>query len=453
VFVRRSRGADHGAFTSAAGMSLFSRAGIEIRDRLRRNRKIRQLAAHALLGRTRICRPDSDVNQIARSIAKLCAVARLSQTAKLTRKVEAEIQHRIRAIGERPVEWSSLIAEWRTDRIEKAVVLKPRVSERERGVVLISFEYQWARLMAMHRLDEFARRYTVVLAPTWSPPHALENTLFPARYPDSRLFSLISNAIDRDVFPRLSKKFLVVPLYASNWVNPALYEPVPFAQKDIDIVMLAGFGVYKRHFALFQALRDVPRTLRVVLIGTPAPGRTMATLFEEARQYGVQDRVEIREGVSDQEVNQCLARAKISIILSNQEGSCVAVVESLFADTPVGLYEDAIVGSRAFINEQTGRLFRRDGLGAQLRDFLSASRTCSPRKWALENGLCCHGSTAVLNRALKASALEGGEQWTRDIAVHHWRFDPVLLREEDRRALEPAYEDIRSRFGIQIGKS
>jgi hypothetical protein len=57
-----------------------------------------------------------------------------------------------------------------------------------------------------------------------------------------------------------------------------------------------------------------------------------------------------------------------------------------------------------------------------------------------------------LNRALKASALEGGEEWTQDIAVHHWRFDPVLLRDEDRRSLEPAYEDIRSRFGIRIGK-
>jgi len=140
------------------------------------------------------------------------------------------------------------------------------------------------------------------------------------------------------------------------------------------------------------------------------------------------------------------------VILSNQEGSCVAVVESMFANTPVGVYEDAIVGSRVFINEHTGRLFRRDSLGAQLRDFLAGAGSYEPRKWALENGLCCHGSTATLNRALRDSALATGEEWTRDIAVHHWRFDPVLLRAEDRIAFEPAYEEIRSRFGIRIGK-
>jgi hypothetical protein len=51
--------------------------------------------------------------------------------------------------------------------------------------------------------------------------------------------------------PRLSPKWHVVPLYASNWVNPDLYSPVPFAIKDIDIVMLANFSATSVIFHYF----------------------------------------------------------------------------------------------------------------------------------------------------------------------------------------------------------
>jgi hypothetical protein len=305
--------------------------------------------------------------------------------------------------------------------------------------------------MGISNLSDFVHRYTLVMAPTWSPPHALANTLFCAHYPDDRLFSLISNVSDVAVFPQLSSKIRVVPLYASNWVNPDLYTPVPFARKDIDIVMLAGFAPYKRHFALFQALRELPRGLRVVLIGGPW-GRDGSALREEARLYGVQDRFELKQSASDEVVSQSLARAKISLILSRQEGSCVAVVESMFADTPVGIYQDAIIGSRVFINSHTGRFLRRAGLAAQLRDFLAAAESYSPRKWALENEIDCHGSTRALNRVLKEAALAAGHEWTQDIAEHHWRPNPLLLKQEDRERLRPAREDIRSRYGVTIGE-
>ena len=36
-------------------------------------------------------------------------------------------------------------------------------------------------------------------------------------------------------------------------------------------------------------------------------------------------------------------------------GFCVAVVETMFAGTPLGIYQDAIIGSRVFINPHSGR--------------------------------------------------------------------------------------------------
>jgi len=434
-------------------VSLLSRLALENRDRLRHSRTARQLIARSLLLKAGSVRSGASANDIARSIVELCRIARIAQTDELMVAIEAEIQRRIDALEGRALDWGAWTQSWKTDQIEKAMVLKPWVSERERGVVFVSFEYQWARLMGMAKLPEFARRYALIVAPSWSPPHTIETTLFPAVYPDSRIFTIISNVMDIRILPRLSKKFCVVPLIASNWVNPDLYQPVPFAEKTIDIVMLAGFGIYKRHFALFQALRDLPPTVKVVLVGQEVQGRTAQTLMEEARLYGVQDRFEVRENISDEALTRTLAQAKISLILSNQEGSCVAVVEAMAAGTPVGLYQDAIIGSGAFINQHTGRFFQREGLGAQLRDFLAAAESYHPRQWMIENGVGCHQGSATLNQALRDAALQAGEEWTRDIVVHHLRPDPILLRPEDRAALEPEYEDIRSRFGVRIGRT
>ncbi len=431
-------------------MSVFLRARLQVLDQLRHSAAIRHASARwemARLPRSAQAGPQ----QLAEQIVQLCRIARRARPELRTR-AERAILERVGAIGKRPVSWERLIQAWNPGRIDKAVVLKAPVSDRERGVVLVSFEYQWARLMGVANLEEFTRSYLLVTAPTWSPPHAIENTLFPEQYPDKRIVTLISNQQDRGIFEALSPKFQVAPLYASSWVDSNLYRPLPFAEKDIDIVVLANFGTYKRHFALFEALRDLPRHLRVVLVGQPVEGRSSKALLAEADLYGVRDRLELRESVPDEVVVDTLRRSKISLILSMQEGSCVAVAEALIANTPTGVMENAVVGSKAFIHAQTGRLLQSRGLGRQLLDFLQAAPAMQPRAWMLAEGHDCSGSTSILNRHLQQWAVQAGEDWTQDIAVHHWRPDPMLLLPTDRERLRPAYVDIQKRFGLHLGR-
>jgi glycosyltransferase involved in cell wall biosynthesis len=389
-----------------------------------------------------------------RSTADLCRIARLLEghSPVFQIRVEREISRLVDACKDQPIQWAKVTESWKPGIIEKAVILKPYLGEKERGVILVSFEYQLARLMGTERLQDFARRYMLVVAPTWSPPHSLPNTLLPAQYPDDSLFTLISNSADVGIFPRLSPKWRVVPLYASNWVNPDLFRPIPFAEKDIDIVMLANFSRYKRHIDLFRALRDMPKGLRVVLIGQPSGGGTAAGLREQASACGVEDRIDIRESVTNQQVAEGLSRARVSLILSRREGSCVAVNESIFANTPVGLYRDAAVGSRTFINEHTGMLLDRRSLAKQLMLFLESAGRYSPRQWALENGLGCRESSATLNRELKDFAVSRGLRWTRDIAVHYWNPDPLILDPNDLEDLRAEYELVKERYGIILGK-
>jgi glycosyltransferase involved in cell wall biosynthesis len=234
-------------------------------------------------------------------------------------------------------------------------------------------------------------------------------------------------------------------------VNPDLYQPVPFEKKDVDIFMLANFGKYKRHHRLFAALRQLPRTVRVLLIGQRNAARTAETILQEARAYGVADRFELKQNAPEEEVLHGFARAKISLILSRREGSCVAVVESLFANTPIGLYADAEVGSRQFINEHTGRFLQHDQLVEQLLDFLANAQHYRPRQWALDHQISCYGSAQVLNRIVKETSLAAGHEWTVDLAPFHWRPDPRLIQEADRLRMRASYEDIQQRYGITLG--
>jgi glycosyltransferase involved in cell wall biosynthesis len=431
-------------------MSFLARLRIEAEDQLRWHPAARTLLCrHTLRKARRLASGNSPA--ILQSIDQLCGAARLAPKAEVMQQIESLIRERIRSLDLANVDWREVVPNVERRRIEKSVVLKPYLGPKEKGVVFISFEDQWARLLWKCNVKEFSERYTLVISPTWSPPHNLVNCLFPVAYP-AELFCLISSVNDLQTFPRLSKHCLMVPLYSSSWVDPSPYRPVPFEKKDLDIFMLANFGKYKRHFLLFKALREMPASVRVLLIGQNNGDRTRDSIMAEARAYGVQNRFELLVNVPDATVFDAFGRAKTTLILSRREGSCVAVAESMFANTPVGIFDNAEIGSRVFINEATGRFLEYRDLGRQLMDFIASADKYSPRAWA-EKHISCFLSTRTLNDALKNHALATGQEWTQDIAVLQWRPNPRLVHDQDRERLQTAYEDIKTRFGLTFGEA
>jgi glycosyltransferase involved in cell wall biosynthesis len=239
-------------------------------------------------------------------------------------------------------------------------------------------------------------------------------------------------------------------MLASHWVNPSLFRPLPRGERDIDLVMVAAWGKYKRHHVLFRALREMPKQLNVQLVGQDQEGRTADTIRAEAASYGVEDRFGLTANASYEQVVETLCRAKASVLLSLQEGSAVVVAESLFADTPVALLENAQIGSRAFINESTGMLLRRRDLAGQLMQFLARSDLFRPRMWA-ERHISCSQSTDRLNRILEQHALGDGQSWTGDIFPLCWRPDPRLVHREHWQELSAERAEFRSRYGLEVG--
>lgn len=421
-------------------------------DRLLFSPFVRSIARQIKLGR-RLSKKDATPEEDITTISVLCSCVRLSESKEQIVAVEKRIDSVIGQLDLNECNVNFLDPDGDLPRIQKALFLKPWNSlNGEKGVIFISFEYQWVRLLSLPPsvLKRFAEQYTLVVSPTWTPPHSVVNYLFPRLYP-APVYCLISNGSDMDTFPRLSGNYRMVHLFASNWVNPDLFAPRPRTERDIDIVMLANFGTYKRHHILFRALREMPNNVRVTLIGQPNGKRTAEVLLAEAEAFGVRDRIQLLERVSDETVVDTLCRSKVSLIFSRREGSCVAVVESLFSNTPVGLVKDAQIGSAEFINAETGRYLDEDHLAEDLMQFLADSDEMNPEKWAVDNGLSAQASGRKLNQVLKESALSGGQLWQSDIAGFHWRPDPRLLCQSDSEWQIKEQSRVKEVFNLEIG--
>jgi glycosyltransferase involved in cell wall biosynthesis len=429
-------------------INFLKRCSREAEDWLRYSPLVKRMLTRYLLLRDRT--PDgADTQAVARSIARLCSTARLAPDDSAMLRVEERIRERIALLDLAKLDWGELVPKSEGRHISRAAILKPPVSEREKGVVFISFEEEWTKLIRYGDLRAFAERWLLVISPTWCPPHCLSTTAFAHAYPGP-IFSLISNTRDLEILPRLAPNYVPVPLFASSWVNPEFYQPLPRDRRDVDIVMLANFGKYKRHIALFRALRKMPADLRVLLMGQDQDTRTADTLREEAACYGVPQQVQIRTNVSNAEVADGLCRARVSLILSRREGSCVAVAESLFADTPVGLLRGAEIGSRAFVNDQTGRFLDERHLASELAAFVAESDRYAARRWAQTN-ISCHESSRVLSDTLRAHQLAAGQEWTQDLAPLCWRPNPLLVRPEDRQRMRAVRAEFKDRFGLEVG--
>jgi glycosyltransferase involved in cell wall biosynthesis len=427
-------------------LSQLKRVRLETEDHLRYSPFFRGLLCKYIRWRAPSANGDQQV--LAASIDRLCAAARYASDEHTVLSIERQILDRLPLLDPKKVDWSSFGKNLDTKDLPRSILLKPYLGPREKGVLYVSFEQEWFKLLLYADMKEFSDRYSLVVAPSHDP-HNLLNYAFAAFYPD-RIFTQISNASDADVLPRISAKFAIVPLYASSWVLPELFQTKPLAQRDVDLIMVANFGKYKRHLALFAALQRMSPKRRVLLCGQDQGARTPETLRLEAAYYGVADRIAIQSNSTYPQVTAAMCRARAGVILSRREGSCVAVVESMFAGAPIGLLRTAMVGSRAFVNQKTGVFLDDDLLAEQLETLIENAGSFSARQYAEEN-LSCHHSSRKLNEVLRQHTLAAGQEWTLDIAPMCWRQDPALVNAADAQRMQADRDFLKEKYGIEVG--
>lgn len=342
--------------------------------------------------------------------------------------------------------WSRYADEIHNRRMNKSLVLKPTMSSEEKGVLYVSFEYNLIRLLNHHDASRLLSEYILVVASSWSPPD-YASLLSTARLSRDPLFVQISNSVDLEWLRVCAPAVRALPLMASDWINPNDYAPRPHSARDIDVLMVAGWEPWKGHRFLFQALRRMRENLRVVLIGQQLGPRTADDIFAEAKAFGVHRRIEIVANAPHRHVTDYQCRSRVSVQLSRREGSAVVVAESLFADAPVAMLRDAHVGSRAYINAQTGALTTPSRLHRDLGVLIERSASSAARAWAVEH-ISCFRSAARLNALLRDYAAENGQPWSRDIVPFCWRPDPVYVNNADRQSLQPEYRRLAEQHGL-----
>jgi len=387
-------------------------------------------------------------DDLVKSLNRLNLIARLRHPSNGFEKVESRIRKRLSQIRPDKFSWQTFYPDTEQKTLFYSIILKHPGNNGEKGVLFVAFERNWLTLLRYADLGKLSHDYYLVLTPTWSPPHDLPY-LLAAKFWPGKLFTITSSLADKDIFARLAPRVTVAPLLASSWIHPKLFEPQGL-EKKYDIIMLANFAKYKRHYAFFETLSQMSKLPKVLIVGRSLQGRTKSTLEREAKLFGVHNCIDIKADLGNDELVSALQSAKVSLIFSKVEGSCVAVMESLFANVPVGLLEEANVGSRAFINAKTGSFLRQSHRAEDLELFIANYAKYSPREYVIEHKLDYLNSSNILNASIKNWALTNGEKWTQDIVPLLWRPYPSFSSMKDAESMDQTYEEFESKYGIKL---
>jgi glycosyltransferase involved in cell wall biosynthesis len=329
--------------------------------------------------------------------------------------------------------------------LSRTVILKAPGDDGEKGVMIVYFEYNCLRLLS--QIEDFAAfdsQWTVVFATSWSPTDysllalAVSKILGPV-YVQPCNYAEIEQL--RAFHPRIS------PLQSlpCDWLHPSYYEPKPWNERTIDILMVSNWAPFKRHWEFFKALVDLPAGLHVVCVGQPQDGCDLDNIRNLADHYGVPQEIEYLESIPIETVIELQCDAKLSVIFSLREGCCVAAAESLMAGAVLAMRRNAHVGPKAYINERTGILLDPGKISSQLSEALASGELLDPANWAREN-IAATKTLTALNQLLAEDAKSAALPWTRDLAQPAWHPYPMLFDPLDQEALDPTYAQLHDSY-------
>ena len=401
-------------------------------DNLRHSKTLRSLNALRLLAQASTSTGPKAADCLARALA-------FSEHARLSRFISLQLMRRFPPESHAAL-WTEVVSGLpryrdllqQATHLTRSILLKAPGAAGEKGVLLMYFEYNWVRLalgMSHDDFEGFDSRYDLILSTSWSPTDYAALALLLART-KGPLFVQPCNHLESEKLRGFHPRIHVLDSLPCDWIDPAFYPPADSPQRDIDFLMVANWGEFKRHWDFFAALTGLPPHLRVVLVGQKEAGRDAEFIRRLAAKIGVPQSLEIHQSLPIAEVSALQTRAKVSLIFSRREGCCVAAVESLFAGCALGMRSDAHVGPLRYIHQETGLRLRPGHLAEDLARLLEVAKDLRPAQWAAAN-ISCHQTYAKVNQALRAASLAQGRPWTTDLCPPHWRPYPTYVHEQD----------------------
>jgi glycosyltransferase involved in cell wall biosynthesis len=323
----------------------------------------------------------------------------------------------------------------------------------EKGVIVLEYTARFDLFVALFDFDRIIRDYYIVLEPCWSG-YADPSILMFANTRTDVVVQAAEQA-DFDFIADLNCNLKPIKLGSSDWIDAQLFTAPPTGTpRPYDLIMVANWAKHKNHRKLFEALQHVRhKPISVLLVGVDWGGRTGEDILAEMREFDLPHvKVELKTNIPAREVASALAQSKVFLLLSEKEGSNRAIVEALFANTPVILYDKFIGGAQNKVNAETGMMASFEALPGAIDEMLDNHERFTPRAWALR-GTGSSNTTARLNSMLKQIAESRGETWNIGIVekVNNPNFnykDPnALPPDQQAPAIARTYlrDEVRSR--------
>lgn len=294
------------------------------------------------------------------------------------------------------------------------LIIKHYTGEAEKGILLISFEKQLDSILSAGLLPAIQARYYIVFIPSWTGLYSPALFKLASLSGGEPVFVLPVHAQERAQVERLGSGFVPLPFNAASWVNQDFFDEQE-CERDIDCLMVANFSSFKRHWLLFKALKGLPTSVSAICVGIPLGSRKAESIRQEAKDYGVSERVKIVENPSQKDLRLYFQRAKVFCAMSYREGSFIAVAEALMSGTPVVMFKNAHIGTRSLITPEVGALVCTvTDLREQIMKFMDFENHDRVRHIARDS-ISAQANCRKLNEILANWSKEKGLSWTKDI--------------------------------------
>lgn len=328
-------------------------------------------------------------------------------------------------------------------------IIKPYISPTEKGVLLVSFENQLQSLLDSGLISTILARYDIIFIPSWTGLYSPELFRVASLAGTEPVFVMPVHNHERMSVETLGDNCHPLPFNAASWVNASLFEGESL-ERDIDCLMVANFASFKRHWLLFKALSGLPRSITATCVGVPLGTRTAESIRQEAREYGVEDRVTIVEDPSQEELRRYFRRARMFCAMSFREGSFISVAESLMAGTPVIMFKNAHIGTKSLINEGTGALVSSvSDLRQKILDLANFTEHETVRRTSVET-ISAQANFKKLNDILKEWSVSNYRNWSQDLEpFYSQRLDFHYFNESARDRLRADYAYL-SKVGVEL---
>jgi glycosyltransferase involved in cell wall biosynthesis len=288
----------------------------------------------------------------------------------------------------------------------------------EKGVLFVDYSYTFPILRQKLDFALISERYNIVLEPSWSGFATPEILGFAGE--ETTLFIEASEHRDSITVSEITDVFVPLATASNWWVDHREFVSDGSVSKVYDIVVIAAWAKFKRHWKVLRAIKRIVRSRRnfkALFIGYDN-GLGRASIERTIDYFGLSEHVVIKEGLTPSEVSNCLRLSRVHVLWSRREGVNKAMIEAMLCDVPTILPCGFNYGEKyRHINSQTGIYAEESGLAAAILFALENLDGFSPRNWIMGN-MTPQIATGLVNDKIKCWELENKRPWTRDLVCH-----------------------------------